>query len=307
LISDYLKKFIMLANLDYLVTINILSFNRKEELRHTLMKVYEQNYKNIEVIVVDNASSDGSTEMVEKEFPEVKIIRMDKNVGVAGWNEGFKVANGDYILVLDDDAYPDKDSIALSLNQFNQDEDVAAITFNLIDTNTGKFYQNDWLPKNKKNQTYWPIFIGCAFIVKVNSLSEKFNFPEDYFIYQHELPMAAEIYLHNKKILFSPDIIAFHNFKEAKNYNAFNDSLAFKNNLRFICTYVPKTLMILYLLQSIFFYFSRSLRHKWFIEYLKIVSRNKFFYKSKTITLNYFLQLRSLHLFNYPLLSKILK
>ena len=49
-----------------LVTVNILSFNRKNELRHTLTKVFEQDYKNIEVIVVDNASSDGTQEMVKK-------------------------------------------------------------------------------------------------------------------------------------------------------------------------------------------------------------------------------------------------
>ncbi len=65
-----------------LVTVNILSFNRKDELRNTLTKVYEQDYKNIEVIVVDNASSDGSAEMVKNEFPEVQLIQLAKKY----WN-----------------------------------------------------------------------------------------------------------------------------------------------------------------------------------------------------------------------------
>ena len=56
-----------------LVTVNILSFNRKDELRITLTKVFEQDYKNIEVIVVDNASTEVSPEMVEKEFCGVKV------------------------------------------------------------------------------------------------------------------------------------------------------------------------------------------------------------------------------------------
>ena len=89
-----------------LVTVNILSYNRKDELRNTLTKVYEQDYKNIEVIVVDNASNDGSSEMVIKEFPNAQLIQLEKNIGIAGWNEGFKVAKGEYILVLDDDSYP---------------------------------------------------------------------------------------------------------------------------------------------------------------------------------------------------------
>lgn len=55
-------------NEEPLVTVNILSFNRKDELRNTLTKVYDQDYKNIEIIVVDNASGDGSSEMVKKNF-----------------------------------------------------------------------------------------------------------------------------------------------------------------------------------------------------------------------------------------------
>ena len=94
-----------------LVTINILSYNRKDELRITLQKVFEQDYKNIEVVVVDNASTDGAPEMVEQDFPQVKLIRLKKNIGIAGWNEGFKAAKGEYVLVLDDDSYPLNNSI----------------------------------------------------------------------------------------------------------------------------------------------------------------------------------------------------
>ncbi len=88
-----------------LVTVNILSFNRKEELRITLTKVFEQDYKNIEVIVVDNSSSDGSQKMVREEFPSVNIIELNENIGIAGWNKGFEIAKGKYVLVLDDDSY----------------------------------------------------------------------------------------------------------------------------------------------------------------------------------------------------------
>jgi len=103
-----------------LVTVNILSYNRKDELRNTLTKVFAQDYKNIEVIVVDNASSDGSSEMVKNEFPSVQLIQMEKNIGIAGWNEGFKIAKGDYVLVLDDDSYPEEQSIQKNSKYFKQ-------------------------------------------------------------------------------------------------------------------------------------------------------------------------------------------
>ena len=85
-----------------LVTVNILSFNRRDYLKITLEKVFEQSYKNIEVFVVDNASTDGTIEMVKKEFPQVRLIQLKKNIGIAGWNEGFKNAKGEFVLVLDD-------------------------------------------------------------------------------------------------------------------------------------------------------------------------------------------------------------
>ena len=251
-------------NTDPLVTVNILSYNRRDELRHTLTKVYEQDYKNIEVIVVDNSSSDGSPEMVTREFPEVKLIKMKKNIGVAGWNEGFELARGKYILVLDDDAYPAKDAVTKAVENFILNEDIACVAFNLIDTNTGTYYNGNWLPEDKTKRTYWPIFVGCAFMVSSDRIPVDFEFPSDYFIYQHELPMSAEIYIAGREILFAPEILAYHNFKIDLGYSTLGDSYAFKNNLLFISKYLYLPLVFLYYFQSITFYLTRSLRHKWF-------------------------------------------
>ncbi|HLG31512.1 MAG TPA: hypothetical protein VI362_00595, partial [Ignavibacteriaceae bacterium] len=207
---------------------------------------------------------------------------------------------------LDDDAYPASNALIEALKEFSNEE-VACITMNLKDLRNGNYYDGDWLPKEKNEKRYWPIFVGCAFIVMIKRLPTTFRFPDKYFLYQHELPMAAEIYSNNKKILFSPEILAYHNFKEHTGYKVFSDSSAFRNNLNFICSYLPKPLMIFYFLQSILFYLSRSLRHKWFSEYKKIILQNKFWLKSRPIRFQYFVQLRPLHLFNYPLWSKIFK
>lgn len=292
-------------NYQPLVTVNILSFNRIDELRNTLTKVYEQDYKNIEVIVVDNASSDGSSEMVNNEFPSVQLIQMEKNIGIAGWNEGFKVAKGGYVLVLDDDAYPDKNSIILSLQEFQNDIEIACITFNLIDINSGDFFVNNWLPSDKNKKTYWPVFVGCAFIVKKNRLPETFIFPDEYFVYQHELPMAAEIYLINKKIAFIPSIIGYHNFKSNQEYKIFNDRMIFRNTLMYIVDYIPYSLWMFYYFQIIVFYLLRSLRHKWLLSYLEVViSTCPIKFRSK-IALKYFFFLRSKRIFNLSFLSKL--
>lgn len=288
-----------------LVTVNILSFNRKDELRNTLQKVYEQDYKNIEVIVVDNASNDGSADMVKLEFQDVQLIQLEKNIGIAGWNEGFKVAKGEFVLVLDDDAYPDKNSIMLSLKEFENDHQIACITFNLVDIITAEFYQSPWLPQDKTKTTYWPVFVGCAFIIKKDRIPASFVFPRNYFIYQHELPMAAEIYLSGKKIVFIPEIIGFHRFKINREYNVFNDQMNFRNTLIFITDYISYSLLLFYYIQIVIFYFTRSIRHRWFISYIKIVLTIYPIKIRTKLSFRYFLFLRSKKIFNYSLLSKI--
>lgn len=290
-----------------LVSVNILSFNRKEELKNTLTKVHEQDYKNIEIIVVDNASSDGSAEMVEKEFPDVHLIKLDKNIGIAGWNEGFKVAKGKYVLVLDDDAYPEKNAIRLSLKEFQNDNSLACITLNLVDLNTNDFYFGNWLPFDKKGKKEWPIFVGCAFIVLKSRLPDNFQFPENYFIYQHELPMSAVISIYNKRIYFIPEIVGYHNFKSNNLYNKFNDLMIFKNTLRFIIDYIPLIFCMFYYFQIIFFYLTRAIKYNWFEDYMRIISHTWPITFSKKISFEYFFKLRKLRVFNFSILSKVIR
>ena len=288
-----------------LVTVNILSYNRKAELRTTLIKVFEQDYKNIEVIVVDNAWTDGTQVMVKTEFPEVELIELDKNIGIAGWNKGFEAAKGEYVLVLDDDAYPAKEAINLCLLEMSNDLSIACITLNIIDLNEKNTSRTNWLPDSNVDHCYWPIFVGCAAIFR-KSYCEITPMPIDYFIFQHELPVAANINNKGYKIYYSAKIIAYHYFKDYNKYNLLADKYVFKNSLKFISKYLPIYLSFFYWIQTNMFYLSRSIKKGWFSEYLKILFLIKpfSFYKNK-IKLKYFWALRKHHYFNQTLFSKI--
>ena len=80
------------------MTIVFLVFNRREELRESLGRMLEDSdydRERVDVVVVDNASEDGSGDMVAAEFPGVTLIRRTANCGVSGINDGFAVARGD--------------------------------------------------------------------------------------------------------------------------------------------------------------------------------------------------------------------
>jgi GT2 family glycosyltransferase len=291
-----------------LVTVNILSFNRKDDLSITLRKVFEQDYKNIEVIVVDNASSDGSPDMVRKEFPNVNLIRLGKNIGIAGWNEGFKAAQGEYVLVLDDDSYIEKEALEITIQEFRNDKNIACITFNVFDLTKRRFLQNNFSPFHKYdlNKFYWPVFIGCAAVFCLSKISDCNPMPTNYFLYQHEIPVSADIYSNGFKILFHKKIIAYHKFKY--DYSIYKDSQCLKNNLLFINEYLPFYISAIYSLQCILYYLSRSIRKRWFKKYIRIIlSINYLKRRIKIIPFSYFIELKKLHIFNFTFLSKLLK
>jgi GT2 family glycosyltransferase len=87
------------------VSIIIVNWNTKDILRNCLKSVYEQaGAVEFEIIVVDNASSDGSPEMMRSDFPQVTLIANDSNRGyAAAMNQGMKVACGRYYLLLNSD------------------------------------------------------------------------------------------------------------------------------------------------------------------------------------------------------------
>jgi GT2 family glycosyltransferase len=87
------------------LSVIIVSFNTQDLLRNCIKSVYEI-IRNLsyEIIVVDNASKDGSPEMIEEEFKDVKLRKNTQNMGFArGNNQGMKVASGEYLLLLNSD------------------------------------------------------------------------------------------------------------------------------------------------------------------------------------------------------------
>ena len=95
----------MLRNL---VSVIITTYNRKNQLSLTLKSILEQTYKNIEIIIVDDYSTDGTKDLIESKLlkldDRIKYIRCDKNSGLAtARNKGILNSNGEYFTFCDDD------------------------------------------------------------------------------------------------------------------------------------------------------------------------------------------------------------
>lgn len=86
------------------VTVIVLSWNGERFLKPCLEAVLDQNYPALELIVVDNASTDHSTAMVQAYQPRVRLMQTDHNLGFAGGNNvGLRVASGEVVVLLNQD------------------------------------------------------------------------------------------------------------------------------------------------------------------------------------------------------------
>lgn len=86
-----------------------------------------------EVILVDNGSTDGTAESVQKEYPNVRVIRLDSNKGVAaGRNIGLKVAQGRHLMILDNDTIADADTIKSLSAYLDANSDVGLVAPKLL-------------------------------------------------------------------------------------------------------------------------------------------------------------------------------
>ena len=114
------------------VAIIIVSFNTCGLLRSCLQNLYELD-EATEIIVVDNASGDGSAQMVQAEFPAVKLISLEKNVGLtAASNLALAETECEFLLYLGSDAYPQAGVISGLEEYMQQHADVAIATAKLV-------------------------------------------------------------------------------------------------------------------------------------------------------------------------------
>jgi len=112
-----------------MVSVIIVAWNVKDLLRQCLSSLWQtQQDIDFEVIVIDNASSDGTVEMVEKDFPQVKLIANQQNKGFAvACRQGAEIANGDYLLFLNDDTQVFDHILDKTVNYLKQHPQIAVL------------------------------------------------------------------------------------------------------------------------------------------------------------------------------------
>lgn len=196
-----------------MLSIIVLSFNRRDVLRRTLERLRPIT-ANIagggEIVVVDNASADGSADVVEAEFSGVRLLRLKKNVGVAAFNRAAEIARGEFLLILDDDAWPDADSLQAALAHLQQNDVRAAVALLPVHPDTGAV---EW-PFLDRPHTLWP-FMGCGNLVRASAWQAVGGYEESFFLYRNDADLALKLLEVGYACDASPGWIVWHDSPQA--------------------------------------------------------------------------------------------
>lgn len=219
------------------VSIIIVSYNTVDLLRQCIRSVFAHTRQTrFEIIVVDNASADGSAAMVAAEFPEVKLIALEENLGFGrGNNVGMEQAEGEYIFYLNPDAELMNDAIAILLAQLRADPQIGIVgprlyldkdmrhhptirTFtsprNIIPRYLPGYKallalrESYFIRKTEPQSVDW--LVGAALLASTERLRELGGFDEAFFVYSEEEDLCRRMHQRGWRVQYCPEASIVH-------------------------------------------------------------------------------------------------
>ncbi len=230
------------------LSVIILNYNTRELTKTCLTTVLSSRLGDysMEVIVCDNGSTDGSVEMIRREFPSVKLIENGKNVGfAAGNNPGLKASRGRYALLLNSDTEVPAGTLSAMIAFMDENDRAGAATCKLVlpdgsmDPACHRGFPTPWasltyvtrleklFPRTRTFGQYHQGYknltrvhevdciVGAFFMVRRDVLDTVGLLDEDYFMYGEDIDWAFRIRKAGWKIYFNPAVTILHKKKQS--------------------------------------------------------------------------------------------
>lgn len=212
------------------ISLILLNWNGKDVLKKSIDSVLKQSYKKFEIIVIDNGSTDGSDEMIEKKYPKIRLIKLGKNFGIVEpRNIGMKESNGELLFVLDNDAELKGGVFERVVDEFKRNPKLGIISCSLRDKNNKTSVWMHKFPKDKYDDKKFltTIYSGGAHVIRKSVLEKTGYYPGYFFITAEEMDLSLRVLDMDYEIIYFPDIIAYHRIREG--ISEFNDFLSMRN------------------------------------------------------------------------------
>jgi GT2 family glycosyltransferase len=187
-----------------------------------------------EIIVVDNASTDGTPDLLAQQLPAVQLIRLENNRGPVAKNHALAVATGEFAVFLDDDAYPLPGSVPQMIRHFRDDPRLAAAVFDVT------------LPDgNKECSAYPDVFIGAGTGFRRDLIIRLGGLPQEFFMQAEEYDLSFRILAAGGgggRIKRFADLPLVHLKTPGARIATRTTRLDIRNNLYLLAKYIPAPL-----------------------------------------------------------------
>jgi len=247
---------------NHLISIIIPHWNGIEILSECLESLKKSATPDCEIIVVDNASTDGSAEWIRTHHPDVVLVENEINRGYAGGcNSGADIARGKYILFLNNDTIHEPNWLTPLTKAMESDPDLAAVQpkiRNYFERELfdyaggsggemdifvypfarGRIFQSQEKDEGQYNQStgiFWAS--GTAFMVRADLFNQAGRFDESFFAHMEEIDLCWRFHLMGKRVAAVPESVIYH--RNAVTLNMYSYQKYFlnhRNSLMLLCS-----------------------------------------------------------------------
>lgn len=222
------------------VSLVVVSFNTRDSLRSCLERLSRTSGVVQEILVVDNASADGSADMVEREFPQVRLLRSPVNLGFAAANNlAFRSCRGRYVVLVNSDAFPDEGAIVAAVKRMEADPTVGlagarlegldgsfqpsarsfpnpVYDFLVLTGLSARFPRSRWFGRpdrtfaDPSREAFVDWVPGAFAVIRREALEEVAGFDERFFLYYEEVDLCRRLAASGWRIAYWPEVLVRH-------------------------------------------------------------------------------------------------
>ncbi len=211
-----------------LVSVVVINWNGKQHLPPCLDSLRGQTYPRVEVIVADNASTDGSQALVREQYPAVKLVALPENRGFTGGNNaGIEASTGEIVILLNNDTEVDAGWVGAVVDAFERHPDAGMVASKMLlfdrrDTfhTAGDYYQLDGMPGNRgvwqqdtgqydADEYVWGA-CGGAMAVRRGVLDRVGLLDDDFFFSAEDVDFAWRAQLAGFRCVYAPQAVVYH-------------------------------------------------------------------------------------------------
>lgn len=243
-----------------------------------LSSLSEQTYKNFHILVVDNASSDGSIEYMEENYPDIELIKLQKNFGFSkAVNIGIQHSRTPYVILLNNDTTVDTRYVEEMVKAIEKSPKIFSVSSKmiqmyhpeLIDSAGDLYTLLGWgvcrgCGRPVSNyQKYDEIFTACAgaAIYRRSVFDEIGYFDENHFAYLEDIDIGYRARIYGYYNMYCPTALVYHvgSGTSGSKYNSFKVKLAARNNLYLNYKNMPALQLVLNFIPLAIGYFVKYL------------------------------------------------